>query len=251
MEPRINLTSEHMDIDLENIANNNYLRSSSYESSKHSETETWSSLPDSAPDSTSTQDLEQAMDQSLTHLLDSDIIQMNSSSTSTTEKRKRGRKPIRPNDPVKKKTEEKDKYWLRAFRAYMKEIYSHVKQNFTEFEKDFWRSHLRTDGKPDKGNRFLSYGRKYKDHLFSHDTFITYFKNWFQDHGEEELSKKHKPESPLWFVFYDYADKELFHYTPRKPIVKKDKFNYSSTNSSDLVLVCEEDRYIFDVLNVL
>lgn len=250
MEPRVNLTSELMEIDLENIANNNYFRSSSYESSKYSETDTWSSLPESPPYSSSPQDLEQAMDQSLTELLDQDIP-MSSSPTPSIEKRKRGRKPIRPNDPIKKKTEEKDKYWLRAFRAYMKEIYPHVKQNFTESERDFWRNHLGANGKPDKGNRFLSYGRRYKDYLFSHPTFVTYFKNWFQEHGEEELSKKHKPESPLWFVFYDYADKELFNYTPRKLIVKKDGDKPRATNSSDLVMVCEEDRYIFDVLNIV
>ena len=35
---------------------------------------------------------------------------------------KRGRRPLRPYDPIRKKTEEKDKYWLRAFRSYIRKV---------------------------------------------------------------------------------------------------------------------------------
>src|SRR5574343_341559 len=49
--------------------------------------------------------------------------------------KKRGRKPIRPLDPIKKKTEEKDKYWLRAFRAYMRAYYPTVRERLRTEEQ--------------------------------------------------------------------------------------------------------------------
>lgn len=49
------------------------------------------------------------------------------------EKRKRGRRPIRPQDPIRKKTEEKDKYWLRAFRSY---TYQNLSDLITGLPKD-------------------------------------------------------------------------------------------------------------------
>ncbi|CAG9330247.1 unnamed protein product [Blepharisma stoltei] len=131
-------------------------------------------------------------------------------------KKKRGRRPLRPFDPIKKKTEEKDKYWLRSFRSYMKFNYPNIESTLTDEEKDFWLDHLGGNGKPDKGNRFLSYGKKYKDYLFSHQTFVEQFQSWFSNYGQCELVKKCKPETDLWFVYYDYASKELYNYTPQK-----------------------------------
>jgi hypothetical protein len=128
--------------------------------------------------------------------------------------KKRGRKPIRPNDPIKKKTEEKDKYWLRMFRGYMKGKYPEVSHLLTSDEQQFWLDHLSSKGVPDKGNIFSSYGKKYKNHLFSQASFVTYFQEWFHQFGEIELGRKCKPGSDLWFVFYDYACKELVNYVP-------------------------------------
>ena len=76
--------------------------------------------------------------------------------------KKRGRKPIRPLDPVKKKTEEKDKYWLRNFRKYIKEIFAKISNNLSEEDYEFWTEHLGLQGVPEKGNKFSSYGKKYK-----------------------------------------------------------------------------------------
>jgi hypothetical protein len=69
------------------------------------------------------------------------------------QKPRRGRKPLRPQDPIKKKTEEKDKYWLRAFRAYMQTIISDIEDYLCPTEQDFWREHLSAVGKPEKGNK--------------------------------------------------------------------------------------------------
>ena len=128
--------------------------------------------------------------------------------------KKRGRKPIRPNDPIKKKTEEKDKYWLRMFRGYMKTKYPEISHLLSADEQSFWQDHLSSKGVPDKGNIFSSYGKKYKNHLFSQPSFVNYFQDWFHQFGEIELGRKCKPGSDLWFVFFDYASKELVNYLP-------------------------------------
>jgi hypothetical protein len=129
--------------------------------------------------------------------------------------KKRGRKPIRPLDPIKRKTEEKDKYWLRTFRKYVKENFSKFSNTLTLDDYNFWVDHLSTTGVPEKGNQFSSYGKKYKNYLFSNFDFVSRFQQWFIEHGEAEISKKYSHDSDLWFVFYDYAAKELFNYVPR------------------------------------
>lgn len=68
-------------------------------------------------------------------------------------RKRRGRKPLRPFDPVKKKTEEKDKYWLRAFRSYMKTNYAVLRGEMSADDRTFWKEHLGSDGKPEKGRR--------------------------------------------------------------------------------------------------
>lgn len=131
------------------------------------------------------------------------------------DKKKRGRKPIRPLDPVKKKTEEKDKYWLRNFRKYIKENFQSISQNMTEEDYAFWVNHLSAQGVPEKANLFSSYGRKYKNYLFSNFDFVQRFQKWFVDHAENEITRKYQVGSDLWFVFYDYGVKELFNYVPK------------------------------------
>lgn len=133
-------------------------------------------------------------------------------------KNKRGRKPLRPQDPVRRKTEEKDKYWLRAFRAFMQSRFQAEKKSMAGEDRFFWREYLSTEGKPDKGNKFLSYGQKYKDYLFSHTTFTVHFKEWFLQFGQSTLEQKYKPSSDLWFVYYDYAQKELLSYPSKSAV---------------------------------
>ena len=125
-------------------------------------------------------------------------------------KKKRGRRPLRPLDPVRKKTEEKDKYWLRAFRAYMRTAYPALKERVSAEDQEFWDMYLSPAGKPGKGGKFSSYGKAYKSFLFSQSTFMRYFRHWFNEHGETELSKKCTKSTDLWFVFYDYASKDLY-----------------------------------------
>lgn len=128
------------------------------------------------------------------------------------ERKKRGRKPLRPLDPVRKKTEEKDKYWLRAFRAYMRAYYPTVRERLPSEEQEFWDFHLSPAGKPGKGNRFASYGKTYKQFIFSRPSFCQFFRQWFREFGELELSKKCPRGTDLWIVFHHYASHDLFYY---------------------------------------
>mmetsp|Transcript_18497 Transcript_18497/g.33371 ORF Transcript_18497/g.33371 Transcript_18497/m.33371 type:complete len:232 (-) Transcript_18497:36-731(-) len=126
--------------------------------------------------------------------------------------KRRGRKPIRPNDPIRKKTEEKDKYWLRAFRAYMKAHIAELKKLLLPAELKWWKFYLSADGKPGKGHSYLSYGKMYKNYIFSQPTFVKFFRSWFTEFGDQELRRKCAPGTDLWFVFYDYAQNELYNY---------------------------------------
>lgn len=96
----------------------------------------------------------------------------------------------------------------------MKVYYQKIECKLSLEEKLFWAEHLGPEGKPDKGNKFLSYGKRYKNYLFSRPYFVLYFHEWFKEFGKDELAKKCKPGSDLWFVFYDYATKDLFYYVP-------------------------------------
>ncbi|OMJ93502.1 hypothetical protein SteCoe_3474 [Stentor coeruleus] len=125
------------------------------------------------------------------------------------EKKKRGRKPLRPNDPIRKKTEIKDKYWLRAFRNFVKNHFSLIKKLITGDELIFWLQYISRSGKPGKDSGFLSYGKNYKSFLFREKSFHKIFKAWFMEFGCEELSKKYEFGSDLWFIYYDYALKEI------------------------------------------
>jgi len=132
------------------------------------------------------------------------------------EKRKRGRRPLRPQDPIRKKTEEKDKYWLRAFRSHMSGNFEKLKPQMSPDEIEFWDFYLSHLGKPGKGHKFLSYGKQYKKFLFTTDTFMKYFRKWFDQHGEELLAKKYEPGSDKWFVFFDYAARDLYYFNGQK-----------------------------------
>lgn len=141
--------------------------------------------------------------------------------------KKRGRKPSRPFDPVHKKTEEKDKFWLRAFRAYMKTHYPKIRKGLNSQERFFWRDYLGPEGQPVKGNRFSSYGRLYKTHLFGEDSFVQQFQDWFLAFGDAVLSKKCARLSPMWLVFYDYGSKDLFNFNPSSPSPPQDSGSVS------------------------
>lgn len=139
--------------------------------------------------------------------------------------KKRGRKPLRPFDAIKKKTEEKDKYWLRSFRSFMKFHYRNIEDCLSQADRVFLQEHLSPRGKPDKNNLFLSYGKRYKNFLFSHKIFVEQFQDWFYNHGQIELAKKCDVGSDLWNVFYDYALQELFNYAYNNKTTQDDQKN--------------------------
>lgn len=130
--------------------------------------------------------------------------------------KKRGRKLKCPNDPVKKKIEEKDKFWLRMFRTHMRAKFSEISNSLNDEEKSFWQEYLSAKGVPDKNNTFSSYGKKYKDHLFGQGSFFFYFNEWFYLHGEAELTKKYERGSDLYLVYYEHCSKQLLNYVPAK-----------------------------------
>jgi len=210
-------------------------------------TDNWNSCPTTRDNTWATESFDLGMDLQLNRQLEySPPIE--AGSLEKAKKRRRGRKPLRPQDPIKKKTEEKDKYWLRAFRAYMQTIYKEVDGFLCPQEREFWKEHLSAAGKPEKGNRYLSYGRKYKDYLFSHPTFVYYFQKWFSEFGEAELSKKCSAGSDLWFVFYDYASRELYNYRPQSP--DEPETTQDASYSEEFTLhVSSTDEFVDLVLN--
>lgn len=128
------------------------------------------------------------------------------------DKPKRGRRPLRPYDPIRKKTEEKDKYWLRAFRSHIRKVVESQEIKMGKEEMEFWEFYLGPHGKPGKGHKFLSYGKKYKGYLFSNQFFVEKFRTWFDANGESLLLKKYEPGTAEWFVFFDYAARDLYYY---------------------------------------
>lgn len=118
----------------------------------------------------------------------------------------------------------------------MKFHYPKIEELSTEEDKAFWELYLSIKGKPDKGNLFLSYGKKYKDFLFSHQNFVQEYQAWFNELGQAELTKKCNVGSDLWFVYYDYASKDLYNYT-----VEREKESPQSEVSNE---VCQtENQY--------
>ncbi|OMJ92019.1 hypothetical protein SteCoe_5338 [Stentor coeruleus] len=132
------------------------------------------------------------------------------------EKPKRGRKPLRPDDPIRIKTEEKDKFWLRAFKSHMRKVVDLHWKDFCNEEKLFWKFYFSANGKPGKKRRFLSYGKQYKNFLFESCFFKSKFKDWFTNQGQAVLEKKYKLGSDEWFVYYNYCEQELFSYNEER-----------------------------------
>ena len=134
---------------------------------------------------------------------------------------------------IKKKTEEKDKYWLRAFRAYMKSAYSALKFGFSAQDQEFWESYLSHSGKPEKGRSYSSYGRRYKAYLFSHYTFAQNFRIWFREYAGQCLKKKYTPGSALWTVYYNYATEELLTLVRAPDTEISSHFSVASTHDEE------------------
>lgn len=125
------------------------------------------------------------------------------------ERRKRGR-PRRTVPVVRKKTEEKDKYWLRAFHKYMRREYPRLREGLSVLERQFWEFVLSREGTPGKDSqsescRFASYGKAYKDYIFSHMTYMHLFRRWFLNIGSPQLSLKYEPQSEVYVQLHDYA----------------------------------------------
>lgn len=125
---------------------------SDWSQATHMFADSWNSCPNTGDSTWVTSSLDFGADFQFTRQLDYSPP-VEASSCEKAKKRRRGRKPLRPQDPIKKKTEEKDKYWLRAFRAYMQSIYTEVEGVFSSSETQFWIEHLSAAGKPEKGNR--------------------------------------------------------------------------------------------------
>lgn len=111
---------------------------------------------------------------------------------------------------MRKKTEEKDKYWLRAFHRYMKRTYPRMRAGLSALDRQFWEFVLSREGTPGKhcqseSCRFASYGKAYKGYIFSHLTYVRLFHNWFLSIGEPELSLKYDPQSEGYVQLHDYA----------------------------------------------
>jgi hypothetical protein len=146
----------------------------------------------------------------------------------------------------------------------MKTKYYEIANTLSAEEQAFWEDHLSSRGVPDKGNVFSSYGKRYKNHLFCQPSFVYYFQEWFHDYGEVELSRKCKPGSDLWFVFFDYASKELINYvpqgcssidgidSPRSPASPGEYNDDQGDNNVDFCMVSvENDDFIETFLNQL
>ena len=155
------------------------------------------------------------------------------------EKPKRGRRPLRPYDPIRKKTEEKDKYWLRAFRSHIRKVVEEDNTMGSE-ELEFWEFYLGPNGKPGKGHKFLSYGKKYKGHLFASTYFVQRFREWFDVNGEQLLMKKYEPGTAEWFVFFDYAARDLYYYS-QSPTGRPNNTAVSMQTAPDDEFIIDED----------
>lgn len=106
----------------------------------------------------------------------------------------------------------------------MKTNIAGIKKQLSPADLKWWKFYLSTEGKPGKGHRYLSYGKVYKSYIFSQATFVNFFRGWFAEFGEAELQKKCTPGTDLWFVFFDYAQNELYNFPgieePRGEILK-------------------------------
>lgn len=112
-----------------------------------------------------------------------------------------------------KKNEELDKYWLRAFRDYIKKTMSMRKFNLQE--KEFWEEYFSEEKTPGKGKEFRSYGKSYKLWLFGHEMFATEFQDWLVTYGRAKLALKRDEDTPVFREYLDYAMEELLTFHTR------------------------------------
>lgn len=68
-----------------------------------------------------------------------------------------------------KKKEELDKFWLRAFKDYIKRNYAAY--CFSSTATEFWDEYFTEDKVPGIGKVYRSYGKQYKKWLFSHEVY--------------------------------------------------------------------------------
>ena len=101
----------------------------------------------------------------------------------------------------------------------MKDVYPRHRGHFARRDQDFWDFYLMPSGEARTGHKFCSYNRRYKDALFSSESFRQHFQAWFTEFGEASLSENYPRSSKLWSVFYEYAAKELLHYTSQSGLV--------------------------------
>lgn len=94
----------------------------------------------------------------------------------------------------------------------MRAYYPTVRERLRTDEQEFWDYHLSPNGKPGKGNKYASYGKNYKQFIFTQPSFCLFFRQWFREFGELELSKKCPRSTDLWIVFHQYAAHDLYYY---------------------------------------
>lgn len=119
-----------------------------------------------------------------------------------TKRKGRGRKKLRPGNPLK--TEVLDKYWLRAFKNFIKTQYLEIK--LISEDPEFWSWYM-TKGKPGKNTAFLSYNSTYKETLFINTNFCSLFAAWGLIYGFMISPKKILKAS--WEFYYNYLFQEL------------------------------------------
>jgi hypothetical protein len=132
----------------------------------------------------------------------------------------RGRKKIRPGNPLK--TEVLDKYWLRAFKNFIK--MQHIEVKSISNDPEFWSWYL-TSGKPGKNTSYLSYNSKYKKKLFENSSFSGLFAAWALIFGSLRLPKKILKAS--WEFYYQYLYQELLPKCYNTTNYEDIKFYYS------------------------
>ena len=131
-----------------------------------------------------------------------EFLSIDDARTSNSEKSSRGRKKLRPGNPLK--TEVLDKLWFRLFTNF-------VKSNFQDIQaltnnSDYWTWYL-ADGKPGRRSKFLSYNLKYKQMLFENRSFSSMFAVWGSIYGT--LITPNKTLKASWVHYYQYLFREL------------------------------------------
>ena len=116
-------------------------------------------------------------------------------------KKSRGRKKLRPGNPLK--TEVMDKHWLRLFRSFIKKHYLPLK--LLSSDKDFWTWFIYS-GKPGKNSMFPSYSSEYNQKLFSSSTFCSLFSAWALGNGFVLNYRKGRNESWRFYAQYFWGE---------------------------------------------